>query len=92
MGLEEKIINPKMNRKALQLAITNLVLLVIGIAVLIGLVYALTDGFKKFQSATDPFTDMAQANAVTQTCKDACQNNVKIIYCCSEYGMDGETI
>lgn len=81
-----------MDKKAFELAISTLILILIGVLVLIAVAYALTDGFKKFRSATETFTDLSQTNAVKQTCQDACQNNIKLIYCCSEYGIDSETV
>lgn len=81
-----------MNRKAFELAISTLILLILGVALLIAVIYALTGGFEKLNSATEPFTDTSQVTAVKQTCENACQNNIKMIYCCSEYEIDKEKI
>jgi len=81
-----------MNRKAIQLATSTLILIVIGILLLIGIAYALTDGFKSFKSTTDLYKDSAEASAIKQTCTQNCENDNKIIYCCDEYDLGDKKI
>jgi len=78
-----------MNNKAMQMAISTLILIILGIIVLIAIIAALTGQFSKFKSTTDPFTDTATVTAVKTACQDACTNNLKLIYCCEEYDIDG---
>jgi len=81
-----------MNKKAFELAISTLIIIILGILVLIAIIIALNGGFKKFTHTADPFTDSTQAIAVTQNCKNACEQNSKIIYCCSEYEIDNRPV
>jgi len=81
-----------MNRKAIQLAISTLILIILGILVLIGLTYMLTDSFSTLKSSTDPFLDTTQSSSIKQACSLACSNQNKITYCCNEYNLDEETI
>jgi uncharacterized protein YpmB len=74
-----------MNRKAIELAISTLIIIILGIAVLIGLIYALTSGFKKFNSSTEPFTDTTQSTAIKTACEQACENQDQLTYCCQNY-------
>ena len=54
------------------MAISTLILLILGILILIGLAYVLTGGFVKFQGTTQPFIDTSTASAVKQGCSLAC--------------------
>lgn len=82
----------KMNRRAFELAISTIVILVIGVLVLIGLVYALTGGFERFQDTTAPFTDSTQVTAIKSGCSAACQNADRYTFCCQEYDLDGNDV
>lgn len=81
-----------MNRKAMQLAISTLILILLGIILLVAVIVALTGGFDRLTQTTDPFEDSAQASAVKQTCTSACEQESRIIYCCAEYTINEETI
>jgi hypothetical protein len=81
-----------MNKKAFELAISTLIIIILGILVLIAIIIAVTGGFDRFRETTSPFTDTTTAQAVTQSCKNACQDGIKLIYCCSEYEIDSQPI
>ena len=81
-----------MDRKAIELAISTFILIVLGILVLIGLIYAITDGFKSFKSSTEPFLDTTQSSSIKQACSLACQSEDKITFCCREYDLENEKI
>jgi|SRR3989344_2857554 len=81
-----------MNSKAMEMAISTLILIVIGILVLIGLAYALTGGFKSFTSSSKPFIDTSQSSSVKQACSIACENNDKLTYCCQNYTINKQEI
>ncbi len=79
---------PLLNRRAFELAISTLILIILGILLLVAIVYALTGGFKTFKSSTQPFLDTTQSSSVKQACSLACQNTDKLVYCCKNYTID----
>jgi hypothetical protein len=81
-----------MNRKALQLAISTLILLILGIVVLIALILAFTGGFERFRSTTDPFLDTTEAIAIKQACEIGCDADSGAITCCDPKELNGEPI
>jgi hypothetical protein len=81
-----------MNKKALEMAISTLILIALGIVLLILIYFAITGGFKKFKSSTDPFLDTSEATAVRDACSLACTNKVKIAYCCTEHKINNNPI
>ncbi len=81
-----------MNKKAFELAISTLILIVLGVFFFLLFVYALTGGFSSFKKATNPFIESESAKAVIQICSDACSNNIKLTYCCQEFDINNEKI
>ena len=81
-----------MNKKALEMVISTIILIALGVIVLIAIVYAIMGGFSKFKSTTDSFLDTSQATAVRDACSLACQSKVKISYCCTEHEIDNKPI
>jgi hypothetical protein len=77
-----------MNRKAFQLTISTLILFIIGIALLIGLIYLLTDGFKSFKQTSDPLAGSTQEASIKQACKIACDSESKLTFCCREHDLE----
>jgi hypothetical protein len=82
----------KMNRKSLELAISTFVIIVLGILVLIGLIYFVTDGFKSFRSSTNPFISAAEESGVKAACENACSNELKMTFCCVNHTVNDEII
>ena len=80
------------NKKGLEMAVSTLIVLVIGILVLIGLAYVLTGGFKSFKNASQTFVDTTTASAIKQGCSLACTSQDKITYCCKKYTIDDEKV
>lgn len=76
------------NRRGFELAISTLILIVLGIFVLIGIIYAVSGGFKTFRSSSQPFLDTTQSSSVKEACQLACQNSDKLVYCCKNYTID----
>lgn len=81
-----------MNRKAFELSISAIVIIILGVLVLIGLALFLTGGFKNLKSSTEPFLDTTQSSSVKQACELACQSQDKLTYCCKEYNIDNQKI
>jgi len=74
------------------MAISTIILIVLGILVLIALVVALIGGFDKFKSTTDPYLDTIEAIAVKQACDLACENSISKTFCCTEQDLNGEKV
>ena len=73
------------NKKAMQLAISTLILIVLGILVLLAIIYAVTDGFDFLRSTTGAFLNSEQVKAAIQICQDACASQIPLTYCCQEF-------
>jgi len=81
-----------MNKKGIQIAISTLIILVIGVFVLLGLIFMLTGGFRTFQETTQPLLEGTQAAAIKETCNIACATENKLTYCCEEFDLKDGTI
>ncbi|MBI2632585.1 hypothetical protein HYW75_06270 [Candidatus Pacearchaeota archaeon] len=79
-----------MNKKGFELAISTIVILVIGILVVIGIIYAVTDGFKKFKNVRDPLLSSVEGIATKKACEIACKADDRITFCCSEQKIQGK--
>ena len=82
------------NKRGLELALSTVIVIVIVILVLVGITYVLTDGFKKFRSATSPFLSTTEAVAIRQVCENACTIDDSRAFC-MKYpwnGKDGKVI
>jgi len=78
-----------MNHKGFELAISTIVLLLLGVIVLFGLVYVLTDGFTKFQRTSGTLAGSSEAAGVSQACRIACAAQDKTTYCCRNFTIGG---
>lgn len=81
-----------MNRKAFELTISTLILLVLGVVVLIALIIALTGGLDRFRGTTNSYLDTNQAIAIQQACEIACENDNPLAYCCTNYEINDEML
>ena len=81
-----------MNRKAFELSISMLILLILGVLVLIGVTIFLTKGFGYFDSSSKPFLDTTQSSSIKQACSLACSQSDKLTFCCKEYEIDENKI
>ena len=81
-----------MDKKAFDLAISTLILIILGILVLIGITYFLTDGFSTLRSSIKPFLDTTTATSIKTACSLACDNSDKISFCCNNFTLQKETI
>ena len=81
-----------MNSKAFELAITALVVIVLGLVLIIGMFFALKGGFSDLKSTTEPFTDTSRSTAIKQACSLACDSQNKLTYCCSDFDIESEKI
>ena len=87
-----------MNRRGIELALSTLIMLVLGVLVLIGLVYMLTDGFARFRENTKLFLQTSEIIAVREACNFACGSgpglgsSSMITYCCQNFTVGSEKI
>ena len=80
-----------MNRKGLELAISTIILIVLGVLVLAGLIVYLRGGFKILDN-TKPITDSLQGAATKEACNIACKANDRLTFCCHEFDVNKEKI
>ncbi len=74
-----------MNRKGLELAVSTLVLLVLGVVILIGGIYILTEGFTTFRGTTGPLSETSAITGVREACRIACTAGDRATYCCKNF-------
>lgn len=70
------------------MAISTLIIIVLGIALLIGLLIAVKGGFSSFKKTTDPLYQTTQAASVKQACDIACTAEDTLTYCCKKFDID----
>jgi hypothetical protein len=81
-----------LNKKGFELTISTLILIVLGVIVLVALVIALTGGLDRLNTSTEPFLDTAEGVGIRAACKEACNLENKLVYCCETYDFKDETI
>jgi hypothetical protein len=74
-----------MKNKGIELAISTLILIIIGVAVLIGLIYLVTDGFESFRNTTGTIQGSVGIPAVREACDLACRVGDRYSFCCKEH-------
>ena len=79
------------DKRGIQLAISTLILLILGIIVLIGLVGVLVMGWGDFKTQIKMFLGSETASAQKQ-CKIQCGLDNNYDYCCEEKTIDGEEL
>lgn len=80
------------NKKGFELAVSTLVLIILGMAVLIGLLLALNYGFQKFREAREPILGAGTVTELKAACDLACKSENKLIYCCHDFQLDKEDL
>lgn len=76
-----------MDRKGLEMAISTLILIILGIALLVGLLIAIKGGFSSFKKSTEPLYQSTQASAIKQACEVACTAEDSLTYCCNKFNL-----
>lgn len=76
-----------MNSKGFELTIGVLVLLVLGVVLLVGLAYVLSNGFAGFTRTTTPFFESSEAAAIRGACRLSCESGDLIGFCCRVYQL-----
>ena len=81
-----------MNSKGFDIAITTIILIIIGVAVLIGFVLFIKNGFSFFKSGTDPILKTQSLESTRQACELVCRSGNEIAFCCDAIELNGEDI
>jgi len=79
-----------MNSRGIDIAITTIVLIVIGIAVLIGLVFFVKNGFGFLKSGTEPLLKTESLEATRQACNLLCNADNNAAFCCESISLNNE--
>ena len=79
------------SRRGIELAISTLILLVIGVLLLLGLVFMLVGGFERFRGSTGPLIDTTESSAVRESCRLACSTENYGSFCCTNRTL-GDTV
>lgn len=82
----------KMNSRGLDIAITTIILIIIGVAVLIGFVFFIKNGFGFFKSGTEPLLKTQSLEATRQACDLVCRSSNNFAFCCESMEMNDEEI
>ena len=80
------------DKKAFEMAISALVIIILGVMVLVGLILVFTGSINIFKSSTKPFLDVAQSSSLKEACSFACGNSDSLTYCCQEYTIDSQKV
>lgn len=87
-----KVFVLKMDSRGLDIAITTIVLIIIGIAVLIGLVFFVKNGFGFLKAGTEPLLKTESLEASRQACELLCRSGNDVAFCCEGLDMNGEDV
>lgn len=81
------MVNIKQDKRGFELAISTLIILVLGILVLIALSLAFTGGFDRFMDTITGYQASGVDFAVSQ-CDNACSAGQEFTFCCTEREVD----
>ena len=81
-----------MNRKGFELAISTIILLIIGLLVVALIVYALQGGFTKFNRTSGTLLSSVEGSAVKKACELACSGEDSFTYCCHNFTIGSATL
>ena len=85
-----KIVSNK-NKRGMELQISTLILIALGIILLIVIVYLLTDGFKKFKRGIDDVSG-AEIDNLKRICDLQCKSESEYSFCCQERELGDEIV
>lgn len=81
-----------MNSRGFDIAITTIILIIIGVAVLIGFIFFIKNGFSFFKSGTDPILQTQSLEATRQACELVCRSGNEVSFCCQAIDMNNQQI
>lgn len=79
-----------MNRRGFEIAISAIIIIIISIAVLIGLILFLKNGFGWFNSGVEPIADTVGLSAVREACNIACSADNAFVFCCEKFRVNDQ--
>lgn len=79
------------NKKGFELAISTLILIVLGILVLIALILAFTGGWQKFLNTIKGYSG-SEIDSVVKICQNQCSMEQSYSFCCEDKQLKGEKI
>ncbi len=80
------------NKRGIELAVSTLILIIIGVFILIGLIYAVTMGFGKLKGESESVFDSVEASRVRSECNLACTSGDSLKYCCNDFEISDEKV
>ncbi|MEK6811850.1 MAG: hypothetical protein AABX96_05040 [Nanoarchaeota archaeon] len=80
------------NRKGIEMAVSTVILIIIGIAVLIGLLLLVMKGFDFFKGGTEPILETQEIEAVRQACNILCSAGNEFSWCCKKFDLNGVNV
>ena len=81
-----------MNSRGFELAISTLIIIALGVILLIGLIYVLSDGFAFLRGSSEPYLDTAESAAVRESCRISCEQGDRLAYCCRNFSVQGMSL
>jgi hypothetical protein len=81
-----------MNSRGFDIAITTIVLIIIAVAVLIGLIFFVKNGFGFFKAGTEPLLKTQNVEASRQACELVCRSGNSRAFCCDAISQNSEEI
>jgi hypothetical protein len=81
-----------MDSRGFDIAITTIVLIIIGVAVLIGLVFFIKGGFGFLKSGTEPILKTQNLEGTRQACGLLCRTENKVAFCCEPISLNGDNV
>lgn len=88
----EKVIVHKMNSKGFDIAITTIVLIIIGVAFLIGAIFFVKNGFSFLKSGTEPILKTQGIESTKQACDLVCRSENSFAFCCNPIKMNEDEV
>ncbi|RMD67653.1 hypothetical protein D6817_00870 [Candidatus Pacearchaeota archaeon] len=77
-----------MEKRGFELAISTLVIILLGVILLIAIIIFVSGGFDRFKKTTKPLEESSVSSAIIQACNLACQNQDRFFYCCKENELE----
>jgi len=78
------------DKKGFELAISTIILIVLGILVLVALGYAIKEGVISFQKNRGDILSTGEGAIAKKACEIACNSEDKITFCCNDFSIKGK--